>query len=89
TPFINIVGGGTKEPPLCRFTAEACGRPVYAGPTEATAIGNLAVQLMAAGEINGLAEARQVVRDSFDIKRYDPANTEMWDEGYERFVKLI
>ena len=89
TPFINIVGGGTKEPPLCRFTAEACGRPVYAGPTEATAIGNLAVQLMAAGEIGGLAEARQVVRDSFDIKRYDPANTEAWDEGYERFLKLI
>ena len=89
TPFINIVGGGTKEPPLCRFTAEACGRPVYAGPTEATAIGNLAVQLMAAGEIKNLAEARQMVRDSFEIKCYQPANTEMWDAGYEKFLKLI
>ena len=89
TPFINIVGGGTKEPPLCKFTADACGRPVYAGPTEATAIGNLAVQLMAAGEIKDLAEARAVIRNSFNIKHYEPENTAAWDEAYERFVKLI
>ena len=89
TPFINIVGGGTKEPPLCRFTANACGRPVYAGPTEATAIGNLAVQMMAAGEISSLAEAREVVRNSFDVKCYEPDDTAGWDDAYERFLKLI
>ena len=89
TPFINIVGGGTKEPPLCQFTADACGRPVYAGPTEATAIGNLAVQMMAAGEISTLAEAREVVRNSFDVKCYEPKNAEGWDDAYERFLKLI
>ena len=89
TPFINIVGGGTKEPPLCQFTADACGRPVYAGPTEATAIGNLAVQMMAAGEISTLAEAREVVRNSFDVKCYEPKNTDGWDDAYERFLKLI
>ena len=87
-PYINIVGGGTKEAPLCRFAASACGRPVIAGPTEATAIGNLAVQAIGAGEIKDLKEAREVVRRSFDVKEYEPENTEMWDEGYERFLKL-
>lgn len=89
TPFINIVGGGTKEGPLCQFTADACKRPVYAGPTEATSIGNLAVQLMAAGEVKDLAQAREVVRNSFDIKCYEPKDADKWDAAYERFLKLI
>lgn len=89
TPFINIVGGGTKERPLCRFAADACARPVYAGPVEATAIGNLVGQAMAAGEISGLSEARHMIRNSFEIKMYEPHDAEMWDEGYERFLKLI
>ena len=90
TPFINIVGGGTKEAPLCQLAADACGRPVYAGPVEATAIGNIAVQAIAAGEIKNVAEAREVVRNSFDIDHYEPkGNTAMWDDGYARFCKLI
>ncbi len=89
TPFINIVGGGTKEGPLCQFTADACKRPVYAGPTEATSIGNLLVQLMAAGEVKDLAQARQVVRDSFEIKCYEPKDADKWDAAYERFLKII
>ena len=90
-PFINIVGGGTKEAPLCQFAADACGCPVYAGPVEATAIGNLAVQAIAAGEIKDLTEARQVIANSFEIVEYNPntKNTEMWDEGYEKFKKLL
>ncbi|MBQ3870150.1 MAG: rhamnulokinase [Clostridia bacterium] len=90
TPFINIVGGGCKEEPLCRLCADSCNRPVYAGPVEGTAIGNLLVQLIALGEIKDLAEARQIIRNSFEIKEYQPSgNTEMWDEAYERFLKLI
>ena len=90
TPFINIVGGGTKEAPLCQLAADACGRPVYAGPVEATAIGNIAVQAIAAGEIKNVAEAREVVRSSFDIDHYEPkGNADMWDDGYARFCKLI
>lgn len=90
TPFINIVGGGVKEAPLCQLCADACNRPVYAGPVEATAIGNLVVQAIAAGEIKDLAEGRHVIRNSFEIKEYHPAgNTEMWDEAYDRFKKLI
>ena len=87
--FINIVGGGTKETDLCQFCADACARPVYTGPTEATAVGNMASQLIAAGELKDLGEARQMVRDSFEIKEYQPKNTEIWDEGYERFLGLL
>ena len=85
----NIVGGGTKEGPLCQFTADACGRPVYAGPTEATALGNIAVQAIAAGEIKDLSEARHVIRNSFEIQLYEPKDTSMWDDAYDRFLKVI
>ncbi len=89
TPFINIIGGGTKEALLCQFAADACGRPVYAGPVEATALGNIVAQTIAAGELKNVAEAREVIRNSFEIEYYEPKNTEAWDEGYERFKKLI
>ncbi len=90
TPFINIIGGGAKETLLCQFTADACGIPVYAGPEEATAIGNLASQAIAAGELKDLAQAREMVRASFDVVTYepDPASKAMWDAGYEKFLKL-
>ena len=89
TPFINIVGGGTKESLLCQFAADACARPVYAGPVEATAMGNIAAQAIAVGEIKNVSEAREIIRNSTDIKCYEPKNTEEWDEAYERFKKLI
>lgn len=89
-PFINIVGGGTKEAPLCQLCADACERPVYAGPVEATAIGNLAVQAISAGEIADLGEAREVIKNSFDIVSYEPSGDKaMWDDAYGRFLNLI
>jgi len=88
-PFINIVGGGTKETYLCQFCADACDRPVYAGPTEATAIGNLVSQLIAAGELKDIPEARHMIRNSFEIKEYHPKDISIWDEGYARFLKLL
>ena len=66
---INVVGGGTKDRFLSQMTADACGLDVTAGPEEATAIGNLMAQAMAAGEIASLSEARQVVANSFELKR--------------------
>jgi len=89
-PFINIVGGGTKEKPLCQLCADACERPVYAGPVEATAIGNIAVQAISTGAIKDLTEAREVVRRSFDVEEYQPQGDKaMWDDAYDRFLKLI
>ena len=87
--YINIVGGGTKETVLCQFTADSCGIPVYAGPVEATAIGNIAVQMMSQKEISRLREAREIIADSFEVVRYEPQNTAMWDDAYARYEKLL
>ncbi len=89
TPSINIVGGGTKEEPLCRFTADACKRTVYTGPVEATALGNISMQLINSGEISNVKQAREVIADSFEIKQFEPSDSDMWDDGYERFLKLL
>ncbi|MBO5354099.1 MAG: rhamnulokinase [Lachnospiraceae bacterium] len=67
---IHIVGGGANADYLNRLTAAAAKVPVYAGPTEATAIGNLAAQMLAAGELANLAEARSCIFDSFAVKEY-------------------
>lgn len=67
-PCINIVGGGANAAYLNELTAKATGKTVYAGPTEATAIGNIMAQMIAAGELQDLAEARKCVFHSFEIK---------------------
>ena len=65
---INIVGGGSQDAYLNERTAKATGLPVYAGPTEGTAIGNLLVQMIEGGDLQDLSHARAVIRESFDIK---------------------
>ena len=85
---IHVVGGGTKDGFLSQMTADACGIPVCAGPEEATAIGNLLVQLMAAGEAKNLLDARAIVAASFDCKHYIPENTPAWDAAYQTFCAL-
>ena len=86
---IHVVGGGTKETLLCQFTADACGVPVYAGPIEATAIGNVAVQLTALGEIKDPGEARRIIADSFETAEYTPENTNLWDDALVKYEKLL
>ena len=68
---IHIVGGGANAEYLNALTAKATGKTVYAGPTEATAIGNLAVQMIAEGELENLREARDCIYRSFEIKKYE------------------
>ena len=68
---INIVGGGANAEYLNELTAQATGRKVSAGPTEATAIGNILAQMISDGSIGGMREARELVRKSFDIKVYE------------------
>lgn len=86
---INIVGGGTKDPLLCKMTANACGMTVMAGPVEATALGNIVVQLMASGEIESITEARRIIKNSFDIKSFEPEDSGEWEQAYANFVKII
>ena len=86
---IHVVGGGTKNRQLCQAAADACGRRVVAGPVEATATGNLMMQAVAAGDVGSIAEAREVIRNSFAVEEYLPHDTAAWDEAYGRFVGIV
>ena len=86
---IHLVGGGIQNRLLCQFTASATGRPVIAGPLEATAIGNLMLQLMGLGQMSSLAEIRHVVRHSFAPVMYEPEQAAAWDAAYDRFRPLL
>lgn len=86
---IHIVGGGTKNELLNQMTASACGRTVLAGPVEATGIGNILVQAIAIGAVANLDELRQIVRDSFEVKQYEPADAGKWDSAYVRYRELL
>ncbi|MCQ2463820.1 MAG: rhamnulokinase, partial [Clostridia bacterium] len=68
---INVIGGGSNADYLNRLTFEYSGKTVLAGPGEATAIGNLSAQLIACGEVKSAEEARQLIRNSFNIKCYE------------------
>ena len=86
---IHIIGGGVKDRFLCSLTADACGREVVAGPVEATVLGNIAVQLMAAGEIGSLAQARRVIADSFELEHFAPEQTALWDDAAGTYASLF
>jgi rhamnulokinase len=86
---IHIVGGGSRNQLLCQFTADACARPVYAGPVEATALGNLLAQALASGYCVSWAEAREIVRKAFPLATYEPRDTAAWDEAYARFKRVL
>jgi rhamnulokinase len=86
---IHVVGGGSQNALLCQLTADACDRPVVAGPVEATAIGNVLVQAIGLRVLGSLAEAREVVRTSFDVRTYEPRNTGAWDGPWQRFSGLV
>ena len=73
---LNIVGGGSQNAVLDQLTADAVGLPVYAGPAEGTALGNLLVQMIAENEISDLQSARDMVRTSLDVTTYLPQNKE-------------
>ncbi|PAW91482.1 MAG: rhamnulokinase [Pedosphaera sp. Tous-C6FEB] len=85
---LHIVGGGSKNALLNQFTANAVGLPVLAGPTEATAIGNILVQAIALGHLPSLAAGREVVGQSFATARFEPGDGDQWDAAWERFVRL-
>ena len=85
---IHIVGGGCQNVLLNQLTADACGRPVVAGPVEATAIGNVLTQAVGLGVLGSLADAREVVRRSFEVRTFEPKNAGAWQGPYARFQTL-
>jgi rhamnulokinase len=86
---IHMIGGGTKNRLLNQFTADATGRIVVAGPSEATAIGNVLMQAVGFGHLGSLAEARAVVRNSFVSEVYTPDNTHRWDQAYGKLLNFL
>jgi rhamnulokinase len=86
---IHVVGGGTKNTLLCQFTADACGRTVYAGPVEATAIGNIMMQALTCGQLGSMADLRAVVASSFPVTIYEPRDTAAWTDAAGRFAPLV
>jgi rhamnulokinase len=77
---VHVVGGGVQNRLLCQMIADATDRPVVAGPVEATAIGNLLVQLLGRGGRVDLRALRQVVRDTFEPARYEPRDAARWHD---------
>ncbi len=71
-PCINMVGGGIQDALLCELTAKATGKKVIAGPIEGSVLGNSIVQLVAMGAVKDIAEGRQIIRNSFEVKVYEP-----------------
>ena len=86
---IRIVGGGARNRLLMQWTANATGRAVTAGPAEATALGNIGLQMMATGAVGSLSEAREVIDRSFPVERFDPIDADRWDAEYRRFQQYV
>jgi rhamnulokinase len=86
---LHVVGGGARNRLLCQLAADATGRTVVAGPVEATAAGNVAMQVMALGELGSLADARDVVRRSFGIETHEPRAGAAVEDAYARLVRMV
>ena len=86
---LHIVGGGSNNEMLNRFTADALGIPVLAGPSEATAIGNLLLQARALGLVGDLWEMRRIVADSFGVRRIEPGDRAPWDAAYKTYREIV
>lgn len=84
---LHIVGGGTQNELLNQFAANATGKKVITGPVEATAIGNIVMQARAAGQLTGLAQARKIIRNSIEMKEYQPEETGLWQRQYDKTKK--
>src|ERR1700682_196829 len=82
---IRVIGGGSKNRMLNQMTADATGRKVLAGPAEATALGNVAVQILATGGATSLEEVRNIIDRSYPAEIFEPLDTDKWDRHAERF----
>ena len=86
---LNLLGGGTKDNFLCEMTADCLNIPVVAGPVEATALGNIVLQLIALGELDSVEQGRELILKSEKITTYNPNHSDAWDKAYDRYVKII
>ncbi|MBR4969784.1 MAG: rhamnulokinase [Alistipes sp.] len=85
---LHIIGGGSKNSLLNQYTANATGKRVVAGPSEATAFGNIMMQAVGAGIVGSLGEARKIIRASIETEEFLPKDREVWDKAYDKFQTL-
>ena len=85
---IHIIGGGSNNHLLCQLTADATGLPVIAGPTEATATGNIMMQAKALGHIHSLDEMRWIISHSFGVLQFEPSGELDWEKPYSKFLSI-
>lgn len=88
-PVIHVVGGGSNNGLLCQFTANSTGKITYAGPSDATAMGNILSQMMAFGYIDNVIQARELLKRSTKVQEYVPNDTAKWDAKYQEFVDIF
>lgn len=86
---LHLMGGGTKDGFLCELTSQSLGIPVIAGPVEATALGNIVLQLIALGEIESIEEGRRIIAETERVVTFNKEHTPDWDNAYMRFCKAI
>jgi len=86
---LHIIGGGANNHFLNQLTADATGLPVTAGPTEATAIGNIMIQAKAMGYVSSLNEIREIITNSFDLVHFTPTKALDWEEAYAKYLRVI
>ena len=84
-----MLGGGAKDGLLCRMTADAAGLRVVAGPVEATALGNLMLQLTALGAMPSLEEGRRWIAREEKLTEYLPQTSEAWETAYQKYQTLL
>ena len=85
---LHITGGGSRNELLAQVTADATGLPVHCGPVEATSLGNAAIQLVALGELGGVADIRAVVARTADIRSWSPRPDERWEQAAARLREM-
>ena len=85
---LHVIGGGSKNALLNQFTANAIGRKVVAGPSEATAIGNVMIQAMAAGVVSSLKEMRAIISEAIETEEFLPQDADVWETAYQKYQTL-
>ena len=86
---VRIVGGGSRNRLLNQFTADCTGRTVVAGPVESSALGNIAMQMVATGAVDSLDAAREIIEHSFPVERFVPIAEDLWNREYRRFNSYL
>ncbi len=86
---LHVLGGGAKDCLLCKMSADSTGLPVVAGPVEATALGNIIIQLVALGELSDISAGRALIAKTETLRHYTPTDTSLWNNAYETYQAIL